>query len=44
MNLGKLVGTLYGAELFFVVVVFGSVATIARIPCGASSPTRRSRS
>jgi proton glutamate symport protein len=32
VNLGKLVGTLYGAELFFVVVVFGSVATIARIP------------
>lgn len=32
VNLGKLVGTLYGAELFFVVVVFGSVATIARVP------------
>jgi proton glutamate symport protein len=32
VNLGKLVGTLYGAELFFVVVVFGSVATIAGIP------------
>lgn len=32
VNLGKLVGTLYGAELFFVVVVFGSVAAIARIP------------
>jgi proton glutamate symport protein len=32
VNLGKLVGTLYGAELFFVVVVFGSVIAIARIP------------
>jgi proton glutamate symport protein len=32
LNLGKLVGTLYAAELFFVVVVFGSVTAIARIP------------
>lgn len=32
VNLGKLVLTLYGAELFFVVFVFGAVAVIARIP------------
>jgi len=32
VNLGKLVLTLYGAELFFVIFVFGSVAVIARIP------------
>jgi proton glutamate symport protein len=32
LNLGKLVGTLYAAELFFVVVVFGAVTTIARVP------------
>jgi proton glutamate symport protein len=32
VNLGKLVLTLYGALIFFVVVVFGSVAWIARIP------------
>ena len=32
VNLGKLVLTLYGAELFFVVVVFGAVTMIARIP------------
>jgi proton glutamate symport protein len=32
VNLGKLVLTLYAAEVFFVVVVFGSVAMIARIP------------
>jgi proton glutamate symport protein len=32
VNLGKLVLTLYAAELFFVVVVFGSVAAIAGIP------------
>jgi proton glutamate symport protein len=31
-NLGKLVLTLYGAELFFVVVVLGAVTAIARIP------------
>src|SRR5580704_7305838 len=32
VNLGKLVLTLYAAEIFFVVVVFGSVAAIAGIP------------
>ena len=32
VNLGKLVVTLYAAELFFVVVVFGAVTAIARIP------------
>jgi proton glutamate symport protein len=32
VNLGKLVLTLYGAELFFVVFVFGGVSMIARIP------------
>ncbi|HEY7335973.1 MAG TPA: cation:dicarboxylase symporter family transporter [Bryobacteraceae bacterium] len=32
VNLGKLVGTLYGAEIFFVVVVLGVVTTVARIP------------
>jgi proton glutamate symport protein len=31
-NLGKLVLTLYGAEVFFVVVVLGSVSAIAKIP------------
>jgi proton glutamate symport protein len=31
-NLGKLVLTLYGAEVFFVVVVLGAVSRIARIP------------
>ncbi len=33
-NLGKLVATLYGAELFFVVVVLGTVTAIAKIPLG----------
>jgi proton glutamate symport protein len=32
INLGKLVLTLYGALAFFVIVVFGTVAWIARIP------------
>jgi proton glutamate symport protein len=32
VNLGKLVLTLYGALIFFVVVVLGIVTTIARIP------------
>ena len=32
LNLGKLVLTLYGALVFFVVVVLGTVAVIARIP------------
>jgi proton glutamate symport protein len=32
LNLGKLVLTLYGALIFFVVVVLGTVAMIARIP------------
>ncbi|MGD1092305.1 MAG: cation:dicarboxylase symporter family transporter [Bryobacteraceae bacterium] len=32
VNLGKLVLTLYGAEIFFVVVVLGTVTAIARIP------------
>ncbi len=31
-NLGKLVLTLYGAEVFFVVVVLGTVTAIAKIP------------
>ena len=31
-NLGKLVLTLYGAEIFFVVIVLGLVSTIAKIP------------
>ena len=32
VNLGQLVATLYAAQVFFVVVVLGSVATICRIP------------
>ena len=32
VNLGKLVLTLYGAEAFFVVVVFGAIATVTRVP------------
>lgn len=32
LNLGKLVGTLWAAEIFFVVFVLGSVIAIARIP------------
>jgi proton glutamate symport protein len=32
VNLGKLVATLYGAEIFFVVGVLGAVTAIARIP------------
>src|SRR5262249_3709014 len=32
VNLGKLVLTLYGALVFFIVVVFGAVVVIARIP------------
>ena len=32
VSLGKLVLTLYGAELFFVVVVFGAVIAIVQIP------------
>jgi len=32
VNLGKLVLTLFAAEVFFVVVVFGSVVALARIP------------
>ncbi len=31
-NLAKLVGTLYAAQAFFVIVVFGTVIMIARIP------------
>ena len=31
-NLGKLVATLYGAQIFFVVIVLGAVSVIARIP------------
>ena len=34
LGLGKLVGTLWAAEIFFVVVVLGAVAAIARIPAG----------
>jgi proton glutamate symport protein len=33
-SLGKLVLTLYAAEVFFVVVVFGGVITLLRIPLG----------
>ncbi len=32
LNLGKLVATLYGAQAFFVIFVFGAVALIAKIP------------
>ena len=32
VNLGKLVGTLYAAQAFFVIVVLGSVTVIAKIP------------
>ena len=32
LNLGKLVLTLYAAEVFFIVVVFGTVITVARVP------------
>jgi proton glutamate symport protein len=32
LNLGKLVATLYGAQAFFVIVVFGLVSIIAKIP------------
>lgn len=32
LNLGKLVATLYAAEIFFVVVVLGAVVAIAKIP------------
>ena len=32
LNLGKLVATLYGALIFFVVIVLGAVTAIARIP------------
>jgi len=32
LGLGKLVGTLWAAEIFFVVVVLGAVAYLARIP------------
>jgi proton glutamate symport protein len=34
VNLGKLVATLYATQLFFVVVVFGSVIALLRIPLG----------
>lgn len=33
-SLGKLVSTLYAAEIFFVIVVFGGVITLLRIPLG----------
>ena len=32
VSLGKLVATLYGTEIFFVVVVLGAVVAVARIP------------
>ncbi len=35
VNLGKLVLTLYAAEIFFVVVVLGAVTTICRISARA---------
>ena len=44
VNLGKLVLTLYGAEVFFIVVVFGSVTVIAKIPSAALSTSCASRS
>jgi proton glutamate symport protein len=34
LNLGKLVVTLYATQMFFVVVVLGTVTAIARIPLG----------
>lgn len=34
LGLGKLVGALWAAEIFFVVVVMGAVVAIARIPAG----------
>jgi proton glutamate symport protein len=34
VNLGKLVATLYGAEIFFVAAVLGAVTATARIPLG----------
>jgi Na+/H+-dicarboxylate symporter len=34
LSLGKLVGTLYLAQLLFVVIVLGSALTIARVPIG----------
>src|SRR5512140_1693288 len=34
LNLGKLVLTLYATQIFFVVVVLGTVTAIARIPLG----------
>ena len=34
LNLGKLVATLWAAEIFFVVVVLGAVIAIARVPLG----------
>jgi proton glutamate symport protein len=37
LNLGKLVVTLYATQMFFVVVVLGTVTAIARIPCAALS-------
>ena len=40
-NLGKLVGTLYAAEVFFVVVVLGTVTAIARIPAPALHRARQ---
>ncbi|MBV8841178.1 MAG: cation:dicarboxylase symporter family transporter [Bryobacterales bacterium] len=32
LSLGKLVGTLYAAQAFFLVIVLGTVATIVRVP------------
>jgi proton glutamate symport protein len=32
LSLGKLVGTLYGTEIFFVTIVLGTVVALARIP------------
>src|SRR3984885_5546535 len=40
-NLGKLVLTLYGAEVFFVVVVLGAVTAIAKIPLRRFIPSAR---
>jgi proton glutamate symport protein len=41
VGLGKLVATLWAAEIFFVVVVLGAVVAIARIPAGRFAKAAR---
>jgi proton glutamate symport protein len=41
VGLGKLVATLWAAEIFFVVIVFGAVVAIARIPAGRFAAAAR---